>query len=1765
MIYDTTRQCKTSSQFLRFCSQAIFVLALLMTSISAWGQAVIMNGNYFLTHNEAGNAVNSAVTSTFNPATCLWYINNRYIRTADSDGNSIGGNNNYLQASQSGLSLGSSSQWQQAEINQNLISQQTGWLRITYYYLRHDNTNWQISTTNTNVGRLYDATITPLGPTDNNTTAPAISIASVSGNTISFSRTDLSGTYVPQYTHYVFNSATHNWYNNTDYGNTVPSVNANTLSPTYTWSLTANGGGVASINSTTGVLTLNGAPTGNITVRLTVSNISPLGNKTVDFTLTRADVAQSTNTSTEVTTLTISPSSAALYYNESQAFTSSATAAYILTTTPAHTRLTGGGNTYYYYYNGSLYTNTDQFSTKTESPRTVTLRWSLSGDAASYLTRTPATGNTTTVTHSTQSTSDLTATLTVTAEATGAVSKTATATITAYGPTVAPTITRSGDKITLATTSIGATIYYTTDGTTPSTSSTEYTGPFDLTTSPTTVKAIAIREGHSSEVTTEEFKLQLPAPVIDINNTGLATITAGAGSPSGTTFHYTTDGTTPTASSPTYSSPVQLTNPQTIRAIATLEGYDNSEVTTDDFVTPGTSGDNVIIDDREDHSWSYYSDPQCPIRSLNPADVKITYYGNGQDANNMTTTDNANTPTTFGAKATGVQVSATESENTFIYLKTLERTNGEGAASKEAANGAAKYSTIPNPFQKRPTYGSAATTRTIYLITSGNNNGRGTLTVDYTNASGESARETVNINSNNFSNTRSITAKVGERITYTLTRTGGRVYSVGRYDTDNGPEIWNVNINSGTSTNSYTVTAEAGNNFRGFYAWRVKSKSASITSITDANGNAFANNIIPAETEIRINTTSEYGNEIEFEALWAQAYVTTGTGNLSTYVPATVTSAYERNFHVVTAATAATSYQQGYPHTVSARYPDGTSAGGSISAGFTAAADTKFEDISITGATGSTWTANGHDLIIGRGCTGTVQNLYGLNGNATASFKLRAESGTFTNLYFLGQSRNFTNDAVLTSILGCDYDRAKVEGGDATYNEKLRVTDDIALGVNGTTGNTNNKGAEVFNCTVKSGDFDLGSDNYGGNYQFYASSYGSGGTPYTYGKRTLVVEGGIFSDISGGMESDGVGTQNVLMFDLRIKGGTMNSPVYGAAQYSGAIGHRRFIITGGTFKSWIAGGANGTKTDGGALDGNSYIYFGGNAVCSSNNSSTTMGPGNATGGNIFGAGSGNASAGDNATVGQVTNSTIVIADKCEVERNVYGGGNYGYVSNGNANKSDIYFYGGTVNGSIHGGSNMQKGQNVNIYTKGTGTVKGGIYGGSNQRGVINYNVTINIDGGTMEGGVYGGGYGTNANSCDVTGTVDITMTGGTILTGLYGGGNVNSKINGKTTVNVNGGTVGASDARANVYGGGLGAATRAKGIVEVNIGSIDNNVTSGNAVIWGDVYGGSAKGVTNCNDAGTGLAADTKTDVTLNAGTINGSLYGGGHGIDDAAANVWGPVKVVVNGGSVRKPENNPGSVFGCNNAAGSPKNTVTVTVNKTDPTVVSGDNKTYAINGVYGGGNLAHYDYDNANYPTVTINGCETSIKDVYGGGNAAAVPSTHVTINGGDIDRVFGGGNGESGTPAHIGYKNNTDNSTSNPYDANGNVTLDINGGTINQVFGGSNAHGLIKGTIGIDITKSSTCPMHIGEVYGGGNEAAGNAGNITIGCTGNEGEGIRDLYGGARMAAVNNNIALNITGGSINRVFGGNNVSGTINGTIAVTVNWATTNPCGSYLHW
>lgn len=58
--------------------------------------------------------------------------------------------------------------------------------------------------------------------------------------------------------------------------------------------------------------------------------------------------------------------------------------------------------------------------------------------------------------------------------------------------------------------------------------------------------------------------------------------------PAGAELHYTNDGTTPTASSPTYSEPLTLTDTATIKAVAVLNG-ETSAVASRTF-TKGSGG-----------------------------------------------------------------------------------------------------------------------------------------------------------------------------------------------------------------------------------------------------------------------------------------------------------------------------------------------------------------------------------------------------------------------------------------------------------------------------------------------------------------------------------------------------------------------------------------------------------------------------------------------------------------------------------------------------------------------------------------------------------------------------------------------------------------------------------------------------------------------------------------------------------------------------------------------------------------------------------------------------------------------------------------------------------------------------------------------------------------------------------------------------------------------------------------------------------------------
>jgi hypothetical protein len=164
-------------------------------------------------------------------------------------------------------------------------------------------------------------------------------------------------------------------------------------------------------------------------------------------------------------------------------------------------------------------------------------------------------------------------------------------TITVDAPVVAtPTFSPSGGTFTTAQTvkiadaTAGATIYYTTNGTTPTTSSTKYTGTITVS-STETLKAIAVLAGDTnSAVATATYTI---APVVatpTFSPSGGTYTTAQTvkinDATAGATIYYTTNGTTPTTTSTKYTGTITVSSTKTLKAIAVHAGDTNSAVAT---------------------------------------------------------------------------------------------------------------------------------------------------------------------------------------------------------------------------------------------------------------------------------------------------------------------------------------------------------------------------------------------------------------------------------------------------------------------------------------------------------------------------------------------------------------------------------------------------------------------------------------------------------------------------------------------------------------------------------------------------------------------------------------------------------------------------------------------------------------------------------------------------------------------------------------------------------------------------------------------------------------------------------------------------------------------------------------------------------------------------------------------------------------------------------------------------------------------------------
>ena len=143
-----------------------------------------------------------------------------------------------------------------------------------------------------------------------------------------------------------------------------------------------------------------------------------------------------------------------------------------------------------------------------------------------------------------------------------------------------PVITNNFDGTFTITAATGATIYYTTDGTTPTAS--DYTGtgttsvnvPQTETENSTVIKAIAKATSDYFPTIVKTYNLPICArPTITVSG-GNVTINCAT---TGATIYYTTDGSPATTSSPdTYSAPFPKGSATTIRAIAVKAGYINS-------------------------------------------------------------------------------------------------------------------------------------------------------------------------------------------------------------------------------------------------------------------------------------------------------------------------------------------------------------------------------------------------------------------------------------------------------------------------------------------------------------------------------------------------------------------------------------------------------------------------------------------------------------------------------------------------------------------------------------------------------------------------------------------------------------------------------------------------------------------------------------------------------------------------------------------------------------------------------------------------------------------------------------------------------------------------------------------------------------------------------------------------------------------------------------------------------------------------------------
>ena len=207
----------------------------------------------------------------------------------------------------------------------------------------------------------------------------------------------------------------------------------------------------------------------------------------------------------------------------------------------------------------------------------------------------------------------------------------------------------STQTVTISDATVGATIYYTTDGSTPTTAATPYTGAISVATSET-LKAAAIAAGYSLSAVASAIYVITPIPAAPVFSPAAGTYATAqlvtiSDTSAGASIYYTTNGASPTTGSTLYTGPVNVAATETIKAFAIAGGYSVGSQTWAAYtITPPVAATPTFSP-----AAGTYTQTQMVTISDTTAGATIYY------------TTNGTTPTTASAQYGGpISVTSTE-------------------------------------------------------------------------------------------------------------------------------------------------------------------------------------------------------------------------------------------------------------------------------------------------------------------------------------------------------------------------------------------------------------------------------------------------------------------------------------------------------------------------------------------------------------------------------------------------------------------------------------------------------------------------------------------------------------------------------------------------------------------------------------------------------------------------------------------------------------------------------------------------------------------------------------------------------------------------------------------------------------------------------------------------------------------------------------------------------------------------------------------------